>query len=323
MSTGTGASERQEPLDIAGDTPRAEVDGDPGSELFKEPEQPLPGYLDLYRRWEKQHWSIYDLDLSVDRRQWQAAAEADRRKWFCLGRFPGFLLSEARAAEELSHYLQTIPGEERQLYLTTQLVDEARHLMFFKRYCQEVLGADPKLSSAGGPASLLSPAARHLVVTALGEVSATLRARPQDPLAQARAVFLFHVVLEGSVAMSLMRVVWKDFRRLGVLPGFQRGIAALLRDETRHVLFGVRFLHDLAAETPALRGHLRRFLLEDLLPWVDALIETPPQRVAELAPQGIEPGERRTFALALLRRHLQALGISDDLPVALPGTAAA
>jgi ribonucleoside-diphosphate reductase beta chain len=207
--------------------------------------------------------------------------------------------------------------------LATQLVDEARHLMFFTRYCQEVLGADPKLSSPGGPASLLSPATRHLFLTAAGEVSATLRARPQDPLAQARAVFLFHVVLEGSVAMSLMRVVWNDFRRLGVLPGFQRGIAALLRDETRHVLFGVRFLHELVAETPALQGHLRQFLLDDLLRWIYAVLETPPQRVAELAPQGIEPGERRTFALALLRRHLRALGIPDDLPEALPGTAAA
>jgi ribonucleoside-diphosphate reductase beta chain len=314
VSTSTGAPIRQEALD---------VDGDPGAELFKEAEQPLPGYLDLYRRWEKQHWSVFEIDLSVDRRQWQHAGEADRRKWFCLGRFPGFLLGEARAAEELAGYLQAVPGEERRIYLTTQLVDEARHVMFFRRYCQEVLGADAKLSSPGGPASLLSRATRHLFVTALGEASAALRAGPHDSLARARAVFLSHVVLEGSVAMSLMRVVWKDFRRLGVLPGFRQGIAALMRDETRHFLFGVRLLHDMVQENTAIREHLRRFLLEELLPWIYAVLETPPQRVAELAPQGIEPGERRSFALALLRRHLRVLGIPDDLPQAVPAAAAA
>jgi ribonucleoside-diphosphate reductase beta chain len=301
----------------------ADVDGDPGAELLREAEQSLPGYLDLYRRWEKQHWSVFELDLSADCRQWQSAGEADRRKWFCLGRFPGFLLGEARAAEELAGYVRAVPGEEPRIYLTTQLVDEARHVMFFKRYCQEVLGSDAGVFSPGGPASLLSPATRHLFVTALGETSAALLARPHDPLARARAVFLSHVVLEGSVAMSLMRVVWKDFRRLGVLPGFRQGIAALMRDETRHFLFGVRLLHDMVGEDPAIREHLRRFLLDDLLPWIYAVLETPPRRVAELAPQGIDPGERRTFALALLRRHLRALGVPDDLPPAAPAPAAA
>jgi hypothetical protein len=36
----------------------------------------LPSYMDLYFKWERQHWAVQDLDFSADREQWKADAPA-------------------------------------------------------------------------------------------------------------------------------------------------------------------------------------------------------------------------------------------------------
>src|SRR5258708_19828949 len=39
----------------------------------------MPSYMDLYRRWESQQWSVSDLDFSLDRQDWLDSSEQDRK----------------------------------------------------------------------------------------------------------------------------------------------------------------------------------------------------------------------------------------------------
>ncbi|TMF94629.1 MAG: hypothetical protein E6I05_03090 [Chloroflexi bacterium] len=39
----------------------------------------MPSYMDLYRRWESQQWSVGDLDFSLDRQDWLESNELDRK----------------------------------------------------------------------------------------------------------------------------------------------------------------------------------------------------------------------------------------------------
>src|SRR5437867_12068869 len=38
----------------------------------------MPSYMDLYRRWESQQWSVGDIDFSLDRQDCLEASDLDR-----------------------------------------------------------------------------------------------------------------------------------------------------------------------------------------------------------------------------------------------------
>src|ERR1700687_3172789 len=39
----------------------------------------MPSYMDLYRRWETQQWSVGELDFTLDRQDWLQASDLDRK----------------------------------------------------------------------------------------------------------------------------------------------------------------------------------------------------------------------------------------------------
>src|SRR5438309_6250116 len=98
----------------------------------------LPGPVDLYQRWERQQWSATDIDFEVDRQQWRSLHERVREQME--GTFVGFFYGEQAVTDTLSPLVHGAPSEDDRLFLSTQLVDEARHSYFFGRVFNEVLG---------------------------------------------------------------------------------------------------------------------------------------------------------------------------------------
>src|SRR5215831_21064242 len=98
----------------------------------------LPGPIDLYQRWERQQWSATEIDFSVDRRQWQAMSTSMREQ--IEGAFLAFFYGEQAVTDTLSPLVHAAPDEDNRLFLSTQLVDEARHSYFFARFFGEALG---------------------------------------------------------------------------------------------------------------------------------------------------------------------------------------
>src|SRR5450755_4774918 len=100
----------------------------------------LPSYRELYYRWERQQWRSQEIDFTPDRLQWEHMEQQERQDR--IYGLSAFFKGEACVTDTLAPYVTAMPDEEMRIFLTTQLVDEARHTVFFARFFKEVLGID-------------------------------------------------------------------------------------------------------------------------------------------------------------------------------------
>lgn len=79
----------------------------------------------------------------------------------------------------------------------------------------------------------------------LDRVTDALRKKPKDLPLVAQSVALYHLVVEGMLAIPGQHFIQRYVRKLDILPGFRQGIDNVSRDESRHVAFGIKYLGDL------------------------------------------------------------------------------
>src|SRR6266508_2552325 len=94
---------------------------------------PLLSYRELYGLWERQQWRVADLDFSQDVHDWHERFDSERRRGERLG-LSGFFLGEQRVTRELGPMMRAVDDEEARIFLSTQIADEARHVVFFDRF---------------------------------------------------------------------------------------------------------------------------------------------------------------------------------------------
>ena len=97
--------------------------------------------------------------------------------------------------------------------------------------------------------------------------------------------------------------------REGLLPGFVAGYSKIHHDEHRHIGYGIWYLRQAVAQTPA-NGDVVRTTLRELLPAVAESL-TPPQG-ADASVLGASAEELRDFALDGLTRRLNIIGVPID-----------
>lgn len=214
----------------------------------------MPSYQDLYRRWERLNWRVSDLDFSQDRDDWLALDPdyQERLLWV----LAAFYVAEQRVAATLTPYVAAAPKIEQKIFLATQCVDEARHTVFFDRWFQEVVAAgDGDLARRlRSSRRWVGPGFAPLFDEYLEEVTSELRRNPKDIALFAKAMAVYHLVVEGVLALTGQKFILAWARNNGILPGFRAGFTAVARDESRHVSFGVKVIRDLVTADPALVG---------------------------------------------------------------------
>lgn len=277
-------------------------------ELYGEP----PSHAELYRRWERSHWSVADVDLRTDAKQWRSLADADRARWFRLVSFSNFAMGESHAVRVFSRYLPHVPGAEAQVYLATQIADEARHVAFLARYFREVFAdaLPPNFREApfGGVPSEPFRVLFHDVYDASDE-----EMRRQPSLEHlVRPLFTSHILLEGAVSTAEFKLLRTVLKRMAIFPGLVQGIDLLTRDEVRHFQFGMRLLLDLFAERPELR-EIAADQLDRMMPYLNQLLVPSPERRGALEQLDLDPWARRRAAFAAIRRHVARLGIRREI----------
>src|SRR5438270_12891199 len=94
----------------------------------------------LYRRWEESQWSPFAVDLGADRFQWIRMQGEDRE--LILFVLSSLMVAEERITTKFSGLVGAYGSEEEATFLSTQQVDEARHMQFYARFQDEVV-ADP------------------------------------------------------------------------------------------------------------------------------------------------------------------------------------
>jgi ribonucleoside-diphosphate reductase beta chain len=271
----------------------------------------LPTYRELYYRWEKQQWSTQDIDFSVDRQQWSEVEEAARPVH--ISGFVVFFQGEVSVTHTLIPYCAAMPSEEQRIFLTTQLVDEARHATFFDRFFRDALGFEgPDIESLLQQIRpLLREGERQILMEGLVEVGKRIHDDPTNMAYLVEGVTLYHVITEGTLALAGQRSMLNRNKRMGWYPGFQQGFNAIARDESRHVLFGVRFLRDMVQEQPAYADVIRNTITR-WMPQIHETLYLSDFQRALLASFGEDPDEIIRFGMNSLRKKLKVIGLSAD-----------
>ena len=272
-----------------------------------------PDYRALYYQRERDRWEAGTIALAADRRDWSEGRLSEATRQVLLARGASFYVGEERLTDALVPFVDAAPTEEQQVFLTTQLVDEARHVIFFDRVLDEVLGedGDDMRSRLDRQAERLDPDFKTLVLDLLPEAAAAIRAAPKDLPKLIEGVVIYHAVIVGALVLTEGRFLLHQLEAEDVLPGFRRGLTAVLRDESRHAAFGVRFLKDAVADdgraADVVRDAVKRFA-------PIALAALGPRRGAERSTASLPYAteDLRAFALGSLTKRLNVIGVSHD-----------
>jgi ribonucleoside-diphosphate reductase beta chain len=270
----------------------------------------LLDYKQLYELWERQQWLTQELDFAQDRRDWQSFPPEERRQR--MYGLSSFFIGEQRVTEELGPMMTAAPTEDMRVFLSTQIADEARHVRFFDRFYSEVgvLDAETLTGRLEETSAHLNPAFETLFEEMLGSRVRRLAGDPTDIEAFVEAVTLYHMVIEGMLALTGQHFIIDFNEREGTLPGFVRGFNFVARDEHRHVAFGSRFLRDVVAEQPQFRKNIQR-TLEEALEVADRVLRPPwVDELDDYEYFGVSIDETRTFAAQALTRRLKAIGLA-------------
>jgi ribonucleotide reductase beta subunit family protein with ferritin-like domain/putative sterol carrier protein len=238
-------------------------------------------YEDLYERWEKGNWSAMALDFTRDRVDWHETFDDVERK-AALWNYSLFFHGEDSVTDNLSPYIDAAPREEQKYFLATQQVDEARHAVFFGRFMREVV--DRGESIAGSLAATLPELTWGFRKTfaKLDRVADELRKDKSKPNL-ARSIFMYHLLVEATLAQPGQHFIEGYVQERGILPGFREGMENVSKDEQRHIGFGVKILSDLNREDPDCK-HAIAELLREVLPY---MTEVFGQTIEDVYEQGM------------------------------------
>ena len=280
---------------------------DPGLEHGVE----LLGYRQLYQLWERQQWATQDLDFTQDRVDWHERFSDEERFQRMTG-LSAFFTGEQKVTDELGPIMRACPDEDMRIFLSTQIADEARHVMFFDRFYSEVgvYDADELRERLEATAEHLNDDFNKLFDEILHERVDRLAAEPEDLEALVEAITLYHMVIEGSLALTGQHFIIDYNERMGTLPGFVEGFTNVARDEHRHVAFGARFLRDMAQRDPRYAEAIQRTLIE-VGPVADGVLRPKwvPEGQEDVVFFGSSVNETRAFAMQALTRRLKVIGL--------------
>jgi ribonucleoside-diphosphate reductase beta chain len=270
----------------------------------------LLGYGELYDLWERQQWQTQELDFSQDRIDWHERIDEEERFQRMYG-LSSFFIGEQKVAEELGPIMRAAPTEDQKIFLCTQIADEARHVRFFERFYREVgvLEADGLTEMLAETSTHLNDDFGRLFDEMLGRRTERLSQEPGDTEALVEAVTLYHMVIEGMLALTGQHFIMDFNEREGTLPAFVEGFGKVARDEHRHVAFGSVFLREKAREDERYKEAIQRALGESL-PVAEGVLAPPwAEDTEDFEVFGYSLEETREFAATCLMRRLRVIGL--------------
>ena len=262
----------------------------------------------LYELWERQPWASQEIDFSRDLGHW-ADMSGEEREYFTWG-MSAFFIGEERVTTQFSGLVMAYDDEQEEAFLTTQQVDEARHMQFFDRFYRDVVGVDDDLI-----ADRLAKVREHLndsfvklfdeELVAAGQ---RLVADPRNADAKIDFVTTYHMVIEGTLALTGQNFLTEYLEREGKLPGFVEGFKNVARDEHRHVAYGTWFLKQAVVRDPT-AGERIRAKLQELLPIAAGVLVPPGRDPNDWEMLGYTNHDFNGFAFNALTRRMSAIGV--------------
>jgi ribonucleoside-diphosphate reductase beta chain len=187
-------------------------------------------------------WNPADIDFSQDTRDWQTLSDGERDLLLRLAAL--FQAGEEAVTIDILPLLDVIASEgrlEEQLYLTSFIWEEAKHVEAIRRFLDAVGAHGQDL------AHFHSPSYCTIFSEALPEAMSRLRT-DRSPIAQARASATYNMIVEGVLAETGYHVFHRILTERNIMPGMQTVAGYLKADESRHLAYGIFLLSRLTVE---------------------------------------------------------------------------
>jgi ribonucleoside-diphosphate reductase beta chain len=254
-------------------------------------------------------WDPRAIDLSPDARDWQRLDAGERDLLLRLTSL--FQAGEESVVLDLLPLILVIAREgrlEEEMYLTSFLWEEAKHVEAFRRFLDEVADEHTDLSRYH------TPSYRRIFYEELPAAMERLHT-DASPVAQAEASVTYNMIVEGVLAETGYRAYDALLQRNGIMPGMQEVIGHLRRDESRHLAYGIFLLSRLVAEhgEPVWDAIERR---------LEILLEPAMGTIAEIfaeyetMPFGLQIEEFTEFALNQFQARVNRLERARDQSLA-------
>jgi len=187
-------------------------------------------------------WDPASVDLTQDRADWLALADQERDLLLRLtAQFAG---GEESVTADLLPLLGWAAREghvEDEMFLTSYLWEEAKHVEAFDRVLREVAGVEGDLEA------YLTEAYRGHFMGAQPEAMDRLRS-DSSPEALADAVATYQMTTEGVLAETGYHAYYTVLGEQKIMLGTRAMEGLIQRDESRHVGYGIHLLSLLIAE---------------------------------------------------------------------------
>ena len=273
-----------------------------------------------YRNAVERHWDPWAINLDRDVENLASAlesSEVDPRTSLnrTVNGIAKFGAGEDAVTEDLAPLAVVLDDIDDQLFLTTQLYEEAKHADFFDRYWREVvwtvedrlgLERSSPRDDRWFPEPYLDLFDRNR--------RATHRLLTDDtPENRAKAYAHYHLTIEGILAQTgyygMQRSYDGEFENLPTLPGLVAGFQQIRADEGRHVGFGMAKLEALVES--GVEPELIEETVTDLLELVTAIVEDDPFQPDDTTLQ-FGPAEGELAAYAVTKHQERLEQIFDD-----------
>jgi ribonucleoside-diphosphate reductase beta chain len=261
----------------------------------------------LYELWERQQWQSQGIDLERDKEQWATLPDEDKEEH--LWGLSSFFVGEERVTTQFSGLVMAYENEQEEAFLATQQVDEARHMQFFDRWFREVGGIDGGIQDRlAASRADVTDAFVELFDERLVKAGELLIADPSDLEAKVDFVTAYHMVIEGTLALTGQHFMLDYYEKNDLLPGFQEGFGNIARDEHRHVAYGTWFLQQQCADQ-RMRARVQA-TLNELLPLAAGVLVPKGYALGdEYEFFGYSSQEQAEFAYSALSRRLKVIGV--------------
>jgi ribonucleoside-diphosphate reductase beta chain len=250
-------------------------------------------------------WNPADIDFSQDVTDWQQLNDTERD---LLLRLTGmFVAGEESVTLDLLPLIMTIAREgrlEEEMFLTTFLWEEAKHVDFFANGFLKHIAPD-----AGDLSHYHTPAYRSLFYDELPQAMHALSS-DSSPAAQARASVTYNMIVEGVLAETGYEAYFAALERNKLMPGVRQGILLLKRDESRHIAYGVYLLSRLIAADPQIWPVIEQ-RMNQLMPVAMQIITEIFSAYDEM-PFGLTFEEFSNIAMTNFGRRLQRIEKARD-----------
>ena len=147
----------------------------------------------------------------------------------------------------------------------------------------------------------------------LVEAGRRLIADPSNLEAKVDFVTAYHMVIEGTLALTGQWTITDYWEKTGKMPGFLEGFKNVARDEHRHVAYGTWYLKQACAKSGALADRVRT-TLQELLPIASGVLVPPGQDPNDWELLGYTSEQVNSFAFTALTRRLKVIGVSLVAP---------